>query len=222
MVGAFNAFNDLLQTVGQDIDDPGFSAVRRFLQSWECARTEETIAPYQAWEDVCSANLIFRLDGARGFIHDREAVQREWIKYGQRNTDAPLGQCLITGATDTPLARVHTPIKGVRGGQTSGGYIVSFNASAFVSYNQDKASVVETSAFAYTTALNSLLSGSSRQKITIGDATYVFWAACCNPLENIFAFLIDPSCGRGTNTYFTRRSADHQRDSRTPQCDQGG
>ena len=188
----FEAFVNMLETVGQDIEDPGFLAVRRFLQGWRCEQAEATLGRYQAWEDVCSANIVFRLDGVPGFIHDRQPVQREWLKYGQRNADTPLIQCLITGKQDLPLARVHTPIKGVRGGQTSGGYIVSFNASAFVSYDQDKACVAETSAFAYTTALNSLLSGNSRQKIAIGDATYVFWAACHNPVEALFADLFDP------------------------------
>lgn len=188
----FNAFKELLHEVGKDIDDPGFQAVRQFVLVWECERSEEVIARYQTWEDICSANLVFRLDGTPGFIHDRQPVQRAWLKYGQRNTDTPLGQCLITGEQDAPLARVHTPIKGVRGGQTSGGYIVSFNATAFVSYDQDKASVAESSAFAYTTALNSLLSSDSRKKIVIGDATYVFWASCRNPVEAFFADFIDP------------------------------
>lgn len=188
----FDAFKELLQEVGKDIEDPGFRAVRQFVATWDCERAQEMIARYQPWEDICNANLVFRLDGTPGFIHDRQPVQREWNKYGQRNTDTPLVQCLITGEQDMPLARVHTPIKGVRGGQTSGGYIVSFNASAFVSYQQDKASVAELSAFAYTTALNALLSGDSRQKIVIGDATYVFWAACSNPVEAFFADFIDP------------------------------
>ncbi|MEZ4601593.1 MAG: type I-C CRISPR-associated protein Cas8c/Csd1 [Syntrophotaleaceae bacterium] len=188
----FNAFSDLLQTVGQDLEDSGFAAICRFLENWECEQAEEIISCFQPWEDICNANLVFRLDGTRGFIHDRLLVQREWLKFSQSNTDTSLVQCLITGEKDAPLARVHTPIKGVRGGQTSGGYIVSFNASAFVSYNQDKASVAETSAFAYTTGLNSLLSSSSRQKIIIGDATYTFWAACNNPVEAIFADLFDP------------------------------
>lgn len=187
----FLAFRDQLKAVGQDMQDPGFSAVHAFLQGWECEQAEATIGRYQAWEDVCNANLVFRLDGVAGFIHDRQAVQRQWLKYGQRETDVPLINCLITGERDVPLARVHTPIKGVRGGQTSGGYIVSFNASAFVSYDQDKASVAESSAFAYTTALNSLLSGISRQKIIIGDTTYVFWAACWSPVESFFADLFD-------------------------------
>ncbi len=160
----FVAFNDLLQSVVKDTDDGGFAAVKKFLQQWNCEQSEELVVQLQqSWEEVCSANLVFRLDGTPGFIHDRRAIQREWLRYGQENADASLGKCLITGEADTPLARIHTPIKGVRGGQTSGGYMVSFNASAFVSYNQDKASVAETSAFAYTTALNSLLSGDSRQ-----------------------------------------------------------
>jgi CRISPR-associated protein Csd1 len=188
----FEAFQNLLETVGQDIEDPGFLAVRRFFKGWACEQAEATVGRFQAWEDVCSANIVFRLEGVPGFIHDRQPVQREWLKYGQRNADTPLIQCLITGEQDLPLARVHTPVKGVRGGQTSGGYIVSFNASAFVSYDQNKASVAESSAFAYTTALNILLAGNSRQKIGIGDATYVFWAACHNPVEALFADLFDP------------------------------
>jgi len=102
---------------------------------------------YQPWEDVCNANLVFRLDGVPGYIHNRPPVQHAWQTHSQRGTDAPMGQCLITGEQNAALARVHTPIKGVRGGQTYGGYIVSFNASAFVSYEQDKASVAESSVF---------------------------------------------------------------------------
>jgi CRISPR-associated protein Csd1 len=188
----FEAFNDLLEIVGSDIEDRGFSAVRSFLQNWNSEQAEERVCHYQPWEDVCNANLVFRLDGTPGFIHDRLPVQREWLKYGQENSDTPQVQCLITGEENVPLARVHTPIKGVRGGQTSGAYIVSFNATAFTSYGQDKAAVAETSAFSYTTALNALLSGNSRQKISIGDATLVFWAACASPAESFFADLFDP------------------------------
>jgi CRISPR-associated protein Csd1 len=119
----FDAFKEFLQEVGKDLEDPGFRAVRQFFQTWDCMRSQEVIARYQPWEEVCGANLVFRLDGVSGYIHDRPPVQRAWLSYGQRATDAPLIQCLISGERDAPLARVHTPIKGVRGGQTSGGYI---------------------------------------------------------------------------------------------------
>lgn len=188
----FKAFTEFLQQVGAGIEDPGFAAVLSFMQSWQCAESEAVVGRYHPWADVCSANLIFRLDGVPGYIHNRLPVQREWLRFGQQAVDVPQGQCLITGERDVPLARVHTPIKGVRGGQTSGGYIVSFNATAFTSYGQDKASVAETSAFAYTTALNALLTAKSRQKVTIGDATLVFWAECASPAEEFFADLFDP------------------------------
>lgn len=189
----FNAFKELLLDIGKDVQDPGFLAVRRFIETWDCERSQEIIALHnQPWDDVCNANLVFRLDGAPGYIHDRPPVQHAWQAHNQRGTDVPLGQCLITGEQNAPLARIHTPIKGVRGGQTSGGYIVSFNASAFVSYEQNKASVAESSAFAYTTALNALLTGNNRQKIVIGDTTYVFWASCNDASEEYFADLFDP------------------------------
>jgi CRISPR-associated protein Csd1 len=189
----FDAFNELLLEVGKDVEDSGFLAVRNFLQQWDCEQSEAVVTRLnESWEEVAGANLVFRLDGVPGFIHDRPLIQHQWLAHGQKDSDAPSGQCLITGAEDVPLARIHTPIKGVRGGQTSGGYIVSFNATAFVSYQQDKASVAATSAFAYTTALNALLAGDSRQKIVIGDTTYVFWAKRATTAESFLADLFDP------------------------------
>lgn len=188
----FDAFCDLFESVCGELDDPGYQAVHRFLSSWNAEQAKEVVSQFQSWEETCSANLVFRLDGTPGFIHDRPAVQRCWIDFGLTTSDAPFGQCLISGEENVPLARVHTPIKGVRGGQTSGGYIVSYNASAFVSYQQDKAAVAETSAFAYTTALNALLTANSRQKVTIGDTTYVFWAERKNVAEVLFAAFFDP------------------------------
>lgn len=188
----FDAFRVFLSEVAIGAaDDPGFIAVRAFLHRWNPEQAEEIVSRFVPWEEVASTNLVFRLDGVPGFVHDRQPIQREWLKYGQQQTDLPQGQCLITGEKNASLAQVHTPIKGVRGGQTSGGYIVSFNASAFVSYEQDKASVAETSAFAYTTALNSLLSSGSRQKLTIGDTTYVFWAKRASVGEEFFSDLFD-------------------------------
>ncbi|KIH76346.1 CRISPR-associated protein, Csd1 family [Geoalkalibacter ferrihydriticus] len=191
----FAAFKEFLQIVGAEINDPGFLAVIKFLQGWDCAQAEEIVGKFAAWEDVCHANLVFRLDGAPGFIHNRAPVQKFWLRFNQDRDSAELVQCLISGETDAPLARVHTPIKGVRGGQTSGGYIVSFNKSAFVSYDQTKASVAENSAFAYTTALNVLLAGKSRQNVHIGDTTLVFWAQRPTPAEDFLADLIEPSAG---------------------------
>lgn len=198
----FGAFLEKVQTVGGALADPGYGAVIKFLHSWDCALSESVVGQFQPWEDVCNANLVFRLEGVPGFIHDRLPVQSEWLKYSQNTEGVPRVQCLVSGEKESPQARVHTPIKGVRGGQTSGGYIVSFNASAFVSYQADKASVGENSAFAYTTALNSLLAGKSRQKVHIGDTSLVFWAERASPAEDFLAEFFDPPAepGKGKNT----------------------
>jgi CRISPR-associated protein Csd1 len=195
-----SAFKDRLKLVGNTIHDNGFTAVLNFYHTWDSEAAELTIQKFQPWDDICGGNLVFRLEGVPGFIHNDSAIQRRWLEFKQETGDAPLIQCLISGEKDIPQARVHTPIKGVRGGQTSGGYIVSFNAPAFVSYGRDKAAVAETSAFAYTTALNALLSNKSRQKMQVGDASIVFWAECSSPAEEFFADFFDPPTAPSTNT----------------------
>lgn len=94
------------------------------------------------------------------------------------------GICLVTGEQDR-IMRLHPPIQGVLGAQTSGANIVSFNAPAFTSYGHDQganAPVGAKAAAAYTTALNHLLR--SRQRIRVGDATVVFWAERAHPMED--------------------------------------
>lgn len=188
----FAAFRELLTAVCADVDDEGFRAVTRFLDTWDPEQAAQVVAALHDWDEIAPANLVFRLEGTRGLIHDRPAIQKAWSAFCANSDNSPKGRCLITGERDVAQALVHTPIKGVAGGQTSGGYIVSFNAPAFVSYHKDKADVGEVAAFAYTTALNTLLARGSRQRVTIADATVVFWAERSSPAEDIFAGMFDP------------------------------
>lgn len=187
----FEAFQNLLQTVCGKVDDAGANAIICFLREWKSESAKVVLGRFHSWKELCNANFVFRLDGTPGYIHDREPVRQAWLEYGRDSNDAPRIQCMVNGEKNVPRARIHTPIKGVRGGQRSGSYIVSYNKSAFVSYAQDKAAVGEMSAFAYTTALNALLSARSRQKIIIGDMTLVFWAEKASPAEELFADLFE-------------------------------
>ena len=188
----FEAFQALVQDVGKGIEDDAVKSVLAFLRKWDRMEAESVLAQYHPWEDLCNANFVFRLDGIPGYIHERSLVRKAWSKHIEQSNNAPHIQCMVNGEKNVPQARVHTPIKGVRGGQTSGGYIVSYNATAFVSYGQDKAAVSEMSAFSYTTALNSLLSSNNRQNIVIGDMTLVFWAERPSPAEDLFADIFNP------------------------------
>lgn len=106
-----------------------------------------------------------------------------------------IGTCLITGDTNIPIENTHTVTKGIKGTQTSGANIVSFNKPSFLSYNKkqsENAPVSKKAAEAYTKALQNLVD-SEHNKIRIADSTIVFWAEKkteeINP-EEIFPWVI--------------------------------
>lgn len=165
-----------LQQLGKS-DDPGLQALCRFLQNWS---PDTFTADTRFSEDMLDANLVFRLDGDRQRLHERAAARAIWEQLASASEAATPQTCLITG-DERPPALLHPAIKGVRGAQSSGASIVSFNLDSFKSYGKDQganAPVSQEAAFAYTTALNYLLRAGSDnfQKLQIGDTTVVFWA----------------------------------------------
>ena len=107
------------------------------------------------------------------------AVTAAWQRqYESGGEDAEDALCLVTGQ-HTTLARLHPSIKGVVGAQSSGASLVAFNAPAFCSYEHEQganAPTGEYAAFAYATALNTLLA--DRDHVCrVGDTTILFWAA---------------------------------------------
>lgn len=185
---SFAAFKELAHQLGDEIDEPEMRAVLSFLDSWEPSQSSEL----QDWEGIAGKNLVFRLDGERGFVHENKILQDAWLTHWSDNEDGIQGQCLVTGEK-TSLARLHPSIKGVWGAQSSGANLVSFNLDAFTSYGKDQnynAPVGEEAAFAYTTALNHLLKDGSRQRIQIGDASVVFWSEKQSRAEELFGWVL--------------------------------
>ena len=83
----------------------------------------------------------------------------------------------VTGQK-TEISRIHKVIKGVPGAQSSGAALISFNAPSFESYEKTQsynAPVGRYAEFAYTTALNYLLSQRD-YTFSLGDSMVVFWA----------------------------------------------
>lgn len=164
-------------------DDQALLALVLFLQQWqpEHYATHPVIQPFA--DELMDKNVVFRLDGETGFLHERHAAKSIWTNL-QSEGVATVGQCLVTGE-QLPLARLHPAIKGVDGGQSSGAMIVSFNKDSFESFGKsqgENSPVSEQATFAYTTALNYLLrrEDSNQQRIKIGDAVTVFWAEAEN------------------------------------------
>ena len=157
-------------------------AVLAFFRSWEPekAREDPVLADYLD-EILAGGNLVFRT--ADGFVHNDPAVRRAWdLHYNSVSDGETLGFCLVTGEYG-PVEAVHPSIKNVSGAQSSGAALVSFNAPAFCSHGKEQSFNAPTgkyAAFAYTSALNHLLS--DRDSVfRIGDATVVCWAKNARP-----------------------------------------
>ncbi|MFZ5538951.1 MAG: type I-C CRISPR-associated protein Cas8c/Csd1 [Pseudomonadota bacterium] len=177
--------------------DAGVQAVRKFLANASVRELQE----HPAWEEIRRDNpfVTFQLQGDVELVCQRPAVTRNVAPV---EGDAQIGTCLITGAT-VPIERLHAPIKGVWGAQTSGANIVSFNLDAFTSFGREQganAPVGKLAAFAYTTALNHLLARDSRHRVQIGDTSTVIWAQRPDELEDALPLLFgetreDPNAG---------------------------
>lgn len=189
------AFVDVIKALPQSaVQDAGIGAVLTFL---ECIRTglPEELTTQPAWAEIAATNplVTFQLNDDTELVCQRPAVIAALTA---RHDSAPDGRCLVAGEMDA-IERLHAPIKGVWGAQTSGANIVSFNLDAFNSYGKSQsfnAPVGKRSAFAYTTALNHLLAKGSRQRVQVGDASTVFWAekSSGTAFESAFLDFLNP------------------------------
>ena len=167
------AFKDKMLAAIGEASDVGLVALRKFLQNWSPDNFSELP---NASDEMLDTNVVFRLDGEQQYLHDRPAARA--LCLGQEKADVTIGMCLVTGE-ESPLARLHPSIKGVKGAQSSGANIVSFNNAAFLSFGKEQsynAPVSAKVADQYTKALNYLLRRENRRSLSIGDATTVFWA----------------------------------------------
>ena len=189
------AFKEFHRRLLADVDDEAIRAFLLFLNGWRSDDYEHL----RYAQEMPGANIAFRLDGEREFLHDRSPAEAVWLNY-LANEAGTGGLCLVTGG-HAPIVRLHPSVKGVAGAQRFGASIVSFEKDAFKSFGKERganAPVSERAAFAYTAALNTLLERNSRQRIRIGDTTTVFWAeaagdpSVAEQVEELFSILMDP------------------------------
>lgn len=179
-IACFEAMKKYHLDILEAVHTPSAEALKRFFTMWkpETAENHPVLKTYLA-TNLLTANVMYAVEGV--FVKDDETIRAAWdAHYNQPSADAVEGQCLVTGKI-APIARIHPNIKGVRGAQSSGASLVSFNADAFESYGHSggqcyNAPVSEHAAFAYTTALNQLIADEKHCKV-IGNTTVVYWAA---------------------------------------------
>lgn len=185
-IQCFEACAKLHHAILDGVDSPAARAVLAFFDHWKPEEASAHPLLADRWKDITgNANLLFDYEGPEGSIlsTEDEAIRAAWQQhYSSASPDTPLVQCLVTGQ-QAPAARLHPSIKGVPGAQSSGAALVSFNAPAFCSYGHEQgenAPVSEYAAFAYTTALNTLLASRDHCRI-LGDTAVVCWAENASP-----------------------------------------
>jgi CRISPR-associated protein Csd1 len=173
----FEAFRQFHRDLLTKADCDTARAILAFFDVYDPAKGREHPAIVSNLETMLlGGNLVFMFRGV--FAHDDPILKQTWEAY-QAGKDTVLGQCLVTGEV-SPIARLHPSLKGIRDANPTGASLVGFNAHAYESYHREQGQnspVSEKAAFAYTTALNYLLSPANpNKKLTIGDTTVVYWA----------------------------------------------
>ncbi len=170
-------------------------AIRAYFSTWNQENAAEHPAIMQYIPDLMAGcNLVFcGLDSPYAF--EESEIRKSWERYCKETESTFRSQCLVTGLPDQPIENVHPKIKGVKGGQAVGTSLVSFNGFAYESYGQTQsynAPVSEYAAFAYTSALNSLIADFDHRMSLDGD-TVVCWAETGEEqYQNAFNDLTNP------------------------------
>lgn len=175
------------------VDHPVARAILGFFTTWPPEQATERLAD---WADLLVGWLVFHVrDQEEAFAHDVPAIREAWAAEVEAGGSDLLGQCLVTGRQQVPLARLHPSIKGVDGAQGMGAPLVSFNFDAAKSYGKEQsfnAPVAERTAAGYTAALNHLLRRDLGHARIIGDTTVAIWAEKQSAGETLLPEMLDP------------------------------
>ena len=189
----FQAAKEKHLTLLADVEGDMARAIRLFFESWKPDEAEACSEVKEKWEELTDGgNLIFSM--GMQYAQEDSFIREAWEKKRNASGGGQEGICLVTGKR-SEISRIHKTIKGVPGAQSSGAALVSFNAPAFESYGKEQsynAPVGKYAEFAYTTALNYLLS-QKQETFLLGDSMIVFWAESGKEeYQEAFSFTVDP------------------------------
>ena len=173
--------------LGEYISEDWASSILTFLQNAD-TKTIATLFKKE-WSQILKGTyILFAVEGVP--VSDLDSFKRCY-----RLSSGLQCICLATGIRDT-IKEKEPPVKGGGFFKTTPNenikselHIVSFNEESFTSFGKKQcynAPIGQKTSFAYTNALNHLLSFGSRQKMQVGDATTVFWASEKCVLEDEF------------------------------------
>lgn len=176
VIDCFQATKEKHQMILQSAQGKTAQAILTYFEKWDPQKAKEHPVIREHWEELTEGgNLIFSVEGQEA--QEDPEIRECWENYREQIDGEDNGICLVTGKM-AEISRIHKAIKGVPGAQSSGAALVSFNAPSFESYGKEQsynAPVGKYAEFAYTTALNYLLS-QREYTFSLGDSIIVYWA----------------------------------------------
>lgn len=177
----FNTFVEKVQSILDRMPDNSDirTLMNFYAQGREAIHSEVEQDPL--WEDI-KKNLSkkysvfsFRIEGDLRILAEKKELMQ--TNEGTKN-DNSRGLCMVTGVqgelVDTTTATM------IQGSQATAKLVAFQVNSGYDSYGKEKcgnAPISHDAEFAYTTALNTMLRRDSRNKFTVGNRTFVFWAS---------------------------------------------
>lgn len=183
----FDASREKHLAILKDTPGEAAAAVRAFFDTWDSSSAADhpALQPYLS-EIFKGGNLLFHYNNKP--VTEDPDVAAAWQQAYDASSDGDVpSRCSVTGKL-APAARLHGNIQGVRGAQSSGASLVSFNADAFCSYGHEQGENAPVSTYAmtaYTQSLNYLLREKDVRRI--GDVTVVCWVENADPAAATFA-----------------------------------
>lgn len=176
----FEASKALHEKILENVTDEMAQAIRRFFRrDAQSDVARKKISDGESWDNIISHGYLFTIFVEGSPALKNSAIRDAWDSFYQSiSDDRKKMMSLVTGEI-TEIEKVHPPIKGIRGAQTSGAALISFNRPAFASYNLDQcdnAPLGKEEAYKYTTVLNTLIADDGHRIQGFGDTTILCWA----------------------------------------------
>lgn len=186
------------------LDTPLINAFRLFVEKWQPAAETENKFLLGLGNKYAASGFAFCLNTASSaLLHNDPAIKEKWEKlYFAQDAAELLSQCAVTGE-QAEIARLHSKIKGVIGGQPAGTVLVSYKNPSEESYGNTQSynsNISQNVMKKYTEALNYLLSvtdsqGNRKYVKMFDDTTVIYWAMNTQDVyQDLFeaAFFGDP------------------------------
>ncbi len=160
-------------------DNKDMKAVYAFYQQ-DHSEIIKVMMQDRLWNDVIKnlnkkySIFSFRIEGDMDIV----ASKKELMDLEMNENVAGQTYCLVTGKKANPVEVTTATM--IPGSQATAKLVAFQVNSGYDSYGKSKglnAPISEEAEFAYTTALNAMLSKDSRNKFMIGTRTFLFWAS---------------------------------------------